>query len=154
MYIKIDIEPVACPRPKVTRYATYYPPKYTAFKQDITKKLSILPPLNHDILEIDLKFIMKRPKSRYRKKDADERYPHIKRPDIDNLIKSVLDGLQSSAIISDDSIVWRVSAEKWIASKSESPCIIIYIKKGGTKQIPPQSLNKTTKQSKQTTGKK
>ena len=144
MYIKIDIEPVACPRPKVTRYATYYPAKYTQFKQDITKKLSILPPITHTMLEIDLKFVMKRPKARYRNKDADERYPHTKRPDIDNLIKSVLDGLQTASIISDDSIVWRVSAEKWIASKSESPSIIIHIKKGGTKQIPPQSLNKTT----------
>ena len=90
---------------------------------------------------MDLKFIMKRPKSNYRKKDIDERYPHVKKPDIDNLIKSVLDSLQKSSIISDDSIVWRVSAEKHIAAKNENPAIIIHIKKEGN-QIPPLKSSK------------
>ena len=100
--------------------------------------LSPLPKIEDSLLEIDLKFVMKRPKSKFRKKDPDQRYPHIKKPDIDNLIKGVLDCIQIANIISDDSIVWRVSAQKEVASKGESPCIVIHIKREGLQTNPSQ----------------
>lgn len=148
MYIKIDIEPVACPRPKVTRYATFYPKRYTQWRERMLIKLSPLPMIEEELLEIDLKFIMKRPKSKHRRKDLDQRYPHTKKPDIDNLIKGVFDALQKASVIREDSLIWRVSAQKEVASKSESPSIIIHIKRGGTSDNP--SSSHITKQSKQT----
>lgn len=137
MYIKIEIAPVACPRPIVTRYATYYPKRYRTWRESMSAVLSPLPTIEAEALEIDLKFIMQRPKAKYRKKDADRRYIHTKKPDIDNLIKGVLDALQKSNVIHDDAIVYKVSASKYVAKKTENAAVIIHIKRGELTDSPP-----------------
>ena len=48
-----------------------------------------------------------------------KRVPHASRPDIDNLTKSVLDGLRSWWV--DDSLVQRLAADKWYAGLQEDP---------------------------------
>ena len=71
-------------------------------------------------LYVNIKFFMQRPKSHFRtgkfKEYIKEKWislPHTKKPDIDNLIKFVLDALQGqNGYFLDDSQVIRVYAEK------------------------------------------
>jgi Holliday junction resolvase RusA-like endonuclease len=49
--------------------------------------------------------------------------PHISRPDIDNLVKAVLDGLKAVAL-TDDAIVTRLTAEKGFGSASLAVCTV------------------------------
>lgn len=56
-----------------------------------------------------IRFYLPMPKSWGEKKKALlDGYPHQAKPDLDNLIKAVLD-----AIYEDDSIVWQLAAEKY-----------------------------------------
>lgn len=130
MHIFIPFEPVACSRPRVTRYGTYYSAPYKTFKKAVTdylKKNYLAGMFKDSLLTIEYLFIMPRPKSLYRKKDCDGRIHHSKKPDLDNLIKSINDVLQLSNIIEDDSKIYQVSACKQIAAKDEKAHIKLKI---------------------------
>jgi Holliday junction resolvase RusA-like endonuclease len=114
MRIELPIEPTACPRPKVTKYGTYYPKKYKDFLRKAKFALAGIQPCN----ELQICFVIKRPKAM--KKGG--RIAHTKKPDLDNLIKSVLDALPF-----DDKIVHSIRAFKVYAAHDEYPSIIITI---------------------------
>ena len=70
-------------------------------------------------LEIDIVFYMPIPKSYSKKQKAEilsGRLKHTKKPDIDNLTKSVLDALNGLAY-ADDSKIIKVAAEKQYSEK-------------------------------------
>lgn len=116
----VQIDPIACPRPRVTRQGrTYYPKKYKDWVKVMTKRLSDLS-IPEGGLHVDLVFVVKRPKS-LKKGD---RILHTKRPDLDNMIKAVLDALP----IKDDAVFCSISAKKYYAAFEELPQIEIYIK--------------------------
>lgn len=50
--------------------------------------------------------------------------PHVKRPDVDKLIRSTLDGITGS-VIDDDSQVWHVDASKRYTCKSATGARIV-----------------------------
>ena len=134
MIIKLPFEPVACPRPKITVRSgypsAYYPPKYKAFKSDVAAYLNRnYPDTRYENcgVHISYTFVIKRPKSLYRNCDYSFRIKHTKKPDLDNFIKSVNDVLEDAGILSNDSIVYSISASKWIADKEEEPHIIVEI---------------------------
>jgi len=83
-------------RPVVVRYYDFADELRLKYKQELPASL-------------DLVFAMPMPKSWSKKKRA-EMYlkPHQQKPDIDNLIKAVLD-----ALCEDDSHIFRVSAVKF-----------------------------------------
>ena len=76
---------------------------------------------------------MKRPKSHYRTgkyegliKDKWQKIPMSKKPDIDNLIKYVLDALQGiNGYIVDDSQVIRIYAEKSYSDKPRTEIMMV-----------------------------
>lgn len=70
-------------------------------------------------LHVDLTFVVKRPKA-MRKGD---RVIHSKRPDLDNMVKAVLDALP----IPDDAVVCSITAKKFYAATGEDPQIDILI---------------------------
>ena len=72
-------------------------------------------------------FVMTRPQRLMRKKDENCRVIHDRKPDLDNLQKSVLDALTKSAILLDDSLVCSCTAEKYYADKTEPAHIEIHI---------------------------
>lgn len=77
--------------------------RYRAFADELRLKYSEDLPVN-----LKLVFHIQMPKSWSKKKRAElVGMPHQQKPDIDNLIKSVLDSL-----LSDDACVWRCTAEK------------------------------------------
>ena len=114
MIITLDIEPKATPRPRVARNRAYYPKSYTDWKKQAKK---LLPPLQPPNESIHMVFVFKRPK-RLRK---GPRQPHDKRPDIDNLVKSVFDLFDF-----DDGLISQFSAEKVYAAFDETPKIILH----------------------------
>jgi Holliday junction resolvase RusA-like endonuclease len=56
-----------------------------------------------------------------RKRDTAARIPKVTKPDIDNLIKMVLDVLTKAEVWVDDNQVVQVVAEDWYCSKAEEP---------------------------------
>lgn len=114
MKIILPIEPKATPRPRVARGRAYYPKSYTAWKKEAS---SLLPTLEPPKETIHMIFVFKRPK---RLKEGG-RIPHDKRPDLDNLVKSVFDLFSF-----DDGIISNFSCEKVYAASNESPCIELY----------------------------
>lgn len=111
--ITLDITPVATPRPRVTKFATYYPPKYTHYKKAL-KLLIRCSRKKHLEGAVALKvcFFMPIPKSTPKKKcKALENQPHLKKPDIDNVLKGLLDAMNNE-LFDDDSQVYEVSAVK------------------------------------------
>ena len=82
---------------------------------------------------MNIQFYMKRPKSHYRTgkftgyiKEKWIKLPHTKKPDIDNLIKFVLDALQGqNGFFLDDSQVVRLYAEKIYTDDNPHTEIII-----------------------------
>lgn len=108
------IEPRATPRPRVARGIAYYPKEYQTWKKLAT---SILPALEPPTQTIHMVFVFPRPK---RLKQG-SREPHKKRPDLDNLVKSVFDLFDF-----DDGIISHFSAEKVYAASNEAPCIELH----------------------------
>lgn len=55
-----------------------------------------------------------------RKKDKSQRIFKQTKPDIDNLVKAVLDALQDAEVLKDDSLVIGIMASKYFGAKLES----------------------------------
>jgi Holliday junction resolvase RusA-like endonuclease len=120
MIIEVFGKPVAQPRPRITVKGSfphaYIPEKHAihAWKALIQDKVSDVADSFEESLwpdhlsgfVVDLVFILPRPKSLPKKV-----VEHIKKPDIDNLCKAVLDAM-SGIIYKDDSQVTKLTAQK------------------------------------------
>lgn len=122
MELIIEGTPVAKGRPRFSRYGAYTPKKTQEYEEYVkmcwvAKYGSIQP--SEQSLEVNIVFYLPIPKSVNKKQRAemlDGRIKHTKKPDIDNLIKSVLDALNGIAY-SDDSKIIKVAAEKQYSEK-------------------------------------
>jgi len=115
----VYIEPIACPRPRVTKQGrSYYPVKYKNWIKDMRESLKDMS-VPEGALHVELTFIVKRPKAMRKGK----RVIHIKRPDLDNMVKAILDALP----IPDDAVVCSITAKKFYAATGEDPQIEILI---------------------------
>ena len=112
MVIVLPIEPKATPRPRVAGKRAYYPKSYVDWKR---RAKSLLPALNVP-KSVHVTFIFPRPK----RMKKGERIEHDKRPDLDNLIKSVFDLFDF-----DDGKISNFGAAKYYAASHEDPKIII-----------------------------
>ena len=121
MYL-IRLDPVACPRPRVTSKGfVYYPAKYKAFKRNLEAELAELDidPLPAGVpLSLKVRFSMPKPK---RGKHIGY---HYKKPDLDNLVKSLCDGLEGAGVLHNDSQIAHIEAYK---SYCEAPSIIFQL---------------------------
>ena len=73
-------------------------------------------------------FIMPRPATMTRKTKPNPRAWHAKKPDLDNLEKSLLDALTTAGVWRDDSQVVWVNKQKIIAAGDEQPCVMVRIR--------------------------
>lgn len=112
MVFVLNIEPKATPRPRVAGKRAYYPKSYVDWKK---RAKALLPPLDVP-KSCHVSFIFKRPK----RLGKGERVEHDKRPDLDNLIKSVFDLFDF-----DDGKISNFGAAKYYAASHEEPKIII-----------------------------
>ena len=102
----IDIAPVPASRARVTRFSTYFPKKYTKFRNDLAV---ILSDKGYEKLEgllyAQLDFYMQIPKSWSKKKKlAKEGRYADNNVDVDNLVKAVLDGCEGVFYENDNQI--------------------------------------------------
>lgn len=128
MRLYIEGQPIAAPRPRVTRAGRAYMPKtYTQYKKSAITQLRCQykdDPLDKPVY-MYVEFIFKRlAKTPKRQKD---RVFKIKKPDIDNCLKSTLDSLVDAGVLLDDNIVVSINAVKYIAAIDEPPHVTIYI---------------------------
>lgn len=132
--LTIDGVPVAKGRPRLGRYGTYTPKKTQEYEEYVkmcwVAKYGSIQPAEQP-LEMNIVFYMPIPKS-YSKKQRAEilngRLKPTKKPDIDNLIKSVLDALNGLAY-ADDSQIIKVTAVKRYAETGSTE---LTIKEGET----------------------
>lgn len=125
-------EPIAKGRPRFTmrgRYPIAYTPKKTRVaEQEIIKQ--ILPHKPKELLttpiDITIKFYLSIPKCKSKKFIEDALLGKIrpdKKPDIDNLIKTILDAL-NTIFFEDDKQIVSLSAEKWYSDNPRTEITI------------------------------
>lgn len=131
--IVVPAVPVAQPRPRATavgRHARVYnaPGPVDAFKASV--RLAASAAFNGAPLEgplrVDAIFVFPRTKSMIWKTKPMPRVWHAKKPDRDNLDKSVLDAL-TGLLWRDDAQVCAGELEKWIAAGDEQPHVRIVV---------------------------
>lgn len=94
-------------------------------------------------LALTVVFVLPRPQNMHWKTKPMPRAWHTSKPDSDNLQKSVKDALTKLLWV-DDSQVCQTTAEKWIASGSEQPHVLVLIEQLETSLLPPTpTLEKT-----------
>ena len=128
--IIVDGEPVPQARPRVTRYGAYDPPKCKAYKEQValTAKVAmrgLLPA--QGAIECRVKVFRRIPKSWSRAKSGAAQRGEIlptTKPDTDNYLKGIMDGLKGVTWV-DDSQVVRIVCEK---AYSEQPRAVIEIR--------------------------
>jgi len=113
MIFYIHDNPIACQRARKGKYGFYNPQKKQkeeviaeVFNQ-ITKGFCYF-----DKVSVKFRFFMKMPKSWSKKKKSEMiGLPHIKKPDLSNLIKFYEDAL-NKIMWKDDSNIWEISSKK------------------------------------------
>lgn len=136
MKIKFTVPavPVAQPRQRVGvvagRARTYMPTKHPVNAYKATCRVAAAQSGQTAVLEgpIALRavFVLPRPSSMCWAKKPTPRVKHGKKPDADNLAKSLLDAL-NGLLWRDDSQISSMTIEKWIASGSEQPHVEVEV---------------------------
>lgn len=109
-----NIAPVPAARPRVTRWSTYFPKRYTQFKKDFSLILDSLDvELAEGLLYAKLDFFMQIPKSwSNKKKKLKEGAFADNNVDVDNLVKACLDSCEG-VFYSNDNQVAMIRARKF-----------------------------------------
>lgn len=114
---------------------TYTPSRTVAYEQMVALCASraaahhaIGAPLR-DAVSLQIVAVLRRPKRLHRRSDPRGRIACAVRPDLDNVVKAVLDGLVRGGVLVDDRIVVQIHAEKWYAAVEEGPCCEITVEK-------------------------
>jgi len=120
-YFEIPVAPKAKQRPRLARSGKAYTPKQTKFAEHVIRNYIRRqnPTKLEGPISITAEFIFKRPKSVTRNF-------HTVKPDVDNLLKLLLDGLQDKfGLFEDDKNIIHVAARK---SYGDSDLIKVWIK--------------------------
>jgi crossover junction endodeoxyribonuclease RusA len=116
--------PKAQPRPRMASSGhAYNPNSADAWKAEV--KSAFIPcrrPAITGPIFLRIDFFLPRPKSM---KETPCREPHVKKPDIDNLLKSTMDALTEAEIWKDDAAVFNVGMAKYYARNGKTGAQII-----------------------------
>ena len=135
LIISIPAEPVAQGRPRLSNRGgfarAYDPPKSRSWKAFVAdyaetamKKAGIEAPIDGPLL-VKVRFAFPLPKSQYRKKTKPASW-HMKRPDLDNLYKGLIDGMEGIVYHRDAEIV-KVVMDKIIVEQGKAPYVNVSI---------------------------
>ena len=135
LIISIPAEPVAQGRPRLSSRGgfarAYDPPKSRSWKAFVAdyaeaamKKAGIEAPIDGPLL-VKVRFAFPLPKSQYRKKVKPASW-HMKRPDLDNLYKGLIDGMEGIVYHRDAEIV-KVVMDKIIVEQGKAPYVNVSI---------------------------
>lgn len=137
--VVINLDPYPSPRPRFSRRGgTYMPSDYTAWKKQFLREWLRHSQGKYDAgvaIAVDLKFYIKPPKAIARvKKNQNilkaETWRVVKKPDLDNLEKSVLDSVNGHAYEDDNQISDLHSCKRY----SLNPRVEIVIREDGSGQ--------------------
>jgi len=108
----VDGIPKAQPRPRMTaRGHAYNPGSADTWKDAVIS--TFLPCHRSTIAEpvsLRVKFFLPSPK---KEKQEGDGIPHAKKPDLDNLLKALMDAMTEARIWKDDALVFETQASKW-----------------------------------------
>lgn len=125
MYYRFYVDPVPKGRPRMSRGGHAFTPLKTREAERIVQLMAQKQhgnlPLVGGPMQIDLEFVMDRPK-----KPKNKNY-HVTRPDLDNLVKLVLDAL-NGVLWNDDAQIFSLSAKKRYVTDKEQPHIGLIVK--------------------------
>lgn len=122
--LTIDGVPVAKGRPRLGRYGTYTPKKTQEYEEYVkacwVSKYGAIQP-SEQPLEVYIVFYMPMGKSWTKRKTEEYKGRlHTNKPDIDNLVKAVLDGLNGVAYKDDKQIGTLSVVKRWaVVGKTE-----------------------------------
>jgi Holliday junction resolvase RusA-like endonuclease len=118
-------KPIQLNRPRFSKYGVFHDKKNREAKEHIIDMILQRDPVAdikpHDPISVVITFVHARPKKYLRQKDTIARIPKTTKPDIDNLVKMILDCLQRTPLLHDDKQVVMLCASDWWASKFEEP---------------------------------
>lgn len=130
MKIIINKEPIACPRPRVSKFGVYYPKKYQDYKDYLKYYLTLLNlnKFEDKPLYLNIVFNIQIPNSLSKKKKLELNGTYvIKKPDIDNYLKSVMDAM-NSIVYKDDSQISSINIiKKYVIDNSNTEIEIDYL---------------------------
>lgn len=139
LQFKIPIEPVAKQRARHTKMGRSYTPKKTVsfentvalIARDAFNDAKLGKPFCEP-LELLVQVFLKRPKrldpDNFKvKKIRKGAIPHDKTPDLDNLVKSVMDGINKSGVWIDDKLVYHLDAQKHYVEYGSLPGVEVMI---------------------------
>ena len=113
----IVIEPVPASRPRVTRFGTFFPKRYSKYREDLGAILDgyALTP-SEDLLYVKLDFYVQIPKSwsKRKKKQSEGKYCW-NNADIDNYVKGFLDSAEGRYYKNDRQVV-MIRARKFYSN--------------------------------------
>jgi crossover junction endodeoxyribonuclease RusA len=115
------------PRPRMTALGHVYNP-HSADTWKETVKVNFLQCLRSPItgpVHLKVSFFLPRPKRLTDDTEESRRIPHVKKPDVDNLLKSTMDAMTEAGVWKDDALVFATSVEKWYARKKTGAQIIV-----------------------------
>ena len=138
-------DPVPKGRPRISArggYARAYTPKATrdyeaavcaaatAAREQARGPWPIVGPVR-----VEVSAVFARPGRLFRQADPDGRVPHDKRPDLDNVLKAILDGMDQAGVWGDDGQVCELAATQWYGRivgerrdrTSEDPHVVVRV---------------------------
>ena len=124
--LHLPFEPIPKKRPRFKRGVGVYTPKEIVEYEARIKNLLLdakLTPFK-GALKVRATFVCSRPQST--PKRMPYRLPKVTRPDLDNLLKSLLDGMEGTVYKNDNQVV-EIQAVKALASLGEEPHILVEI---------------------------
>lgn len=126
----VDGRPVPKGRPRVTQNGTYTPKstrEYEAAIRAAWERENVMPFAAGDALELDVIAYFPIPKGAPKERRAEmELAPYLKRGDLDNIVKAVMDALNGYAY-PDDAAIWNIAARKRYTN--EPPVTIVTLTK-------------------------
>jgi len=140
MAFQINEDPVAKGRPrwsgKINK--TYTPERTRKYEKLVSSAAtqatfasayaSLLPVDKGVPIEVVMTFYLHRPKRLMRKKDPPGPIPHTGRPDLDNLIKALIDGIDRSDMVwDDDGQVCHKLGYKYYHAKNDKPHTLVQV---------------------------
>ena len=122
-HLFVNGTPKAQPRPRMASNGHVYNPHTAdAWKEEVKAAfLSCRKPTITGPVHLRVWFSMPRPKSI----KGNEKLPHTKKPDVDNLLKSTMDAMTDIKVWKDDALVFATSTEKWYTNDKKTGAQII-----------------------------
>lgn len=129
IYLTIPGQPIAKGRPRVTtrgkKPRAITPERTRIYERKVAAVAALQGPwLMNGPVRVSIWAVFERPK----RIKGEDRVIHDKRPDLDNVVKAVLDGLVAHL---DDAAVYNLTAHKTYAAKGEQPHVVVQLYSDG-----------------------